>query len=210
MQNMPGPEHWNALIGVCCYIKGMLDYGLLLRKPKESEINTPGLGLTPLAYVDSDWAGCADTRRSTSSYIFLMAGAPVAWASKRQSVVALSSTEAEYISIARAAQQAMWMSEFMREALLLQPTPFTLLGDNLGSIALTKMTKGHNLSKHIDIRHHFLRDLVESKRLEVKPILTNDNLADILTKPLSKNVHKHFVWILGLNWMRECMCQGEC
>ena len=210
VQNLPGPEHWNALVGVCHYIKGMFDYGILIHKPSDSEITTPGLGLTQLGYVDSDWAGCADTRRSTSGYIFMMAGAPIAWASKRQSVVALSSTEAEYIAIARGAQQAMWLAEFMDQALLPQPTPFILLGDNLGSISLTKTTKGHQLSKHIDIRHHFLRDLVESQRLEVKPVRTNDNIADIMTKPLSKNVHNRFIRILGLDWMRERARQGEC
>jgi hypothetical protein len=92
---------------VFAIIKGTLNYGLLLCKPKESEITTPGLGFMLLAYVDSDWAGCADTRWLTSGYIFLMVGAPIAWASKWQSVVALSSTEAEYILIGWAAQQAM-------------------------------------------------------------------------------------------------------
>jgi hypothetical protein len=61
MQSLPGPEHWNTLIGVCRYIKGMLDYGILLHKPSSSEITTPGADLLPLGYVDSDWAGCTDT-----------------------------------------------------------------------------------------------------------------------------------------------------
>jgi hypothetical protein len=139
-----------------------------------------------------------------------MAGAPIAWASKRQSVVALSSTEAEYIAIAKGAQQAMWLAEFMREALLPQPDPFTMFGDNLGSIALTKTTKGHHLAKHIDIKYHFIRDLVEAKHLEVKPIRTHDNIADLMTKPLSKNTHNKFIQILGLDWMRKRMRQGEC
>jgi hypothetical protein len=79
-----------------------------------------------------------------------------------QSIVALSSTEVEYIAIAKGAQQAMWLTEFLNEEFLSQPTPFTLLGDNLGSIALTKTTKGHNLSKNIDINYHFICDLVEA------------------------------------------------
>jgi hypothetical protein len=138
-----------------------------------------------------------------------MAGAPVSWASKRQAIVALLSTKAKYIALAWGAQQAMWMASFLDKALLPQDQPFTLLGNNLGSIALMTTTKGYKLLKHLDIRHHFIWDLVDDGKLTVWPIQTHKNLADIMTKPLSCVAHNRIVWVLGLNWKRH-VCQGEC
>ncbi|CAK5279520.1 unnamed protein product [Mycena citricolor] len=117
VQSNPGPEHWTILIGVLRYIKGTIDYGIRYRV---------GDSLKPIGFVDSDWAGCVDTRRSTAGYIFFMGGALVAWLAKRQAVVALSSTEAEYISLARASQQAMWMKHWLSEVFLPQETPLEL------------------------------------------------------------------------------------
>jgi hypothetical protein len=124
-------------------------------------------------------------------------------------MVALSSTEAEYITVAWSAQQAVWLTEFMNEVFLPQPTPITIYSDNLGSIACTKRTKGHQLSKHMDIKYHFNCDLVESCCLEVKPNQTQDNIVDIMTKSLSKSLHNTFMHILGLDYMRNRACQGE-
>ncbi|CAK5277520.1 unnamed protein product [Mycena citricolor] len=205
VQSNPGPEHWSLLIGVLRYIKGTLDFGIKY----SPQGNEPGNGIKPLGFVDSDWAGCIDTRRSTAGYIFFMGGAPVAWSSKRQAVVALSSTEAEYISLARASQQAMWMKNWLSQIFLPQEPPIPLRGDNLGSISLTETTKGHGLAKHIDIRYHYIRDRVNDGDISVTSVPGKENVADILTKALGRADHERICHSLGLDWKRAAR-QGEC
>ncbi|CAK5280773.1 unnamed protein product [Mycena citricolor] len=205
VQANPNPEHWSLLIGVLRYIRGTMDYGI---KYSPNAVGD-GSGLKPMGYVDSDWAGCVDTRRSTAGYIFFMGGAPVAWSSKRQAVVALSSTEAEYISLARASQQAIWMKNWMAEVSLPQELPLKILGDNLGSISLTETTKGHGLAKHIDIRYHYIRDRVSEGEINVASVPGKSNVADIMTKALGKADHERICHALGLDWRRSDR-QGEC
>jgi hypothetical protein len=202
VQTNPNPEHWSVLIGVLRYIKGTLDYGIKY-SPSPDAADTPGVGIKPNGYVDSDWAGCVDTRRSTSGYVFFMGGAPVSWSSKRQAVVALSSTEAEYISLACGAQNAMWMKNWLSEVFLPQELPFHLHGDNLGSISLTETTKGHGLAKHIEIRWHFIRDRVKEGEIAVSSVPGSENVADIFTKALPRIKHEKYVGQLGLDWKRK-------
>ncbi|KAF8831255.1 hypothetical protein HHX47_DHR1000495 [Lentinula edodes] len=148
----PGWAHWECVEWVAGYILNTLNYSITYRAPRNSQ--EPGAGLKPYAYVDSDHAGCKDTSRSTSGYVFFMAGVPVSWSSKRQATVALSTTESEYIGLSRAAQQAVWLDSFLSEVDLPQDGPTTLLGDNFGSVCLTENSKRHALVKHIEMRHH--------------------------------------------------------
>lgn len=127
-----------------------------------------------------------------------MAGGPVSWSSKRQQTVALSTTEAEYMGITRGSQQSVWMYSFMDEIGLPQKTPGPLRGNNLGSISLTRNTKGHSRVKHINIRHHYVRERVEKGDIEVTHIPSTENIADILTKPLVHAAHHSHVLKLGL------------
>lgn len=101
VQSNPGPEHWEIIVGVLRYVKGTLDYGIRYMPARDAKI--AGAALKPEGFVDSDWMGCVDTRRSTSGHVFFMGAAPVCWSTKRQAVVALFSTEAEYIALARGA-----------------------------------------------------------------------------------------------------------
>ena len=93
---------------------------------------TRGNGLSPYAYVDADYGGCTgrDTRRSTSGYVFMMAGGPVAWSSKRQATVALSTVEAEYVAMSRCAQQMVWMHSWLDEVEMEHQTSGVIKGDN--------------------------------------------------------------------------------
>lgn len=199
IQLNPAPEHWTLLMGICRYVKGTIDYGLLYQLPSVGE-SEEGSGLKPLGYTDTDWAGCVNTRRSTSGYVFFMGGAPVCWSSKRQSVVALSSTEAEYIALTRSSQQAMWMKYWLDEVDLPEDLPFTLFCDNLGAISLTETTKAHGLSKHLQIRFHYIRGRVEAEEILVQSISSQDNVADIFTKSLPKSTHQKFVTRMNLDW----------
>jgi hypothetical protein len=140
-----------------------------------------------------------------------MGGAPVSWSSKRQAVVALSSTEAEYIALARGSQQAMWIKNWLAEVFLPQELPFSLRGDNLGSISLTETTKGHGLLKHIDTCWHYIRERVERSQIAVSSVPGKENVADILTKALGRPAHEKIVTQLGFDWRRRnAVRQGEC
>lgn len=179
-QANPGMEHWNALMHVMGYIKNTIDYGLTYSHNAE---------LSPHAFVDADYGGCRDTCHSTSGYVFMMAGGPVTWSSKRQATVALSTVEAEYVAMSRCAQQMVWMHSWMNEVQVKYSVPGLLKGDNRGAIALTKNTKDHGKVKHIDIHHHYIWELLQSGAIAVKQVSSSDNLADMFTKPLPRDNH---------------------
>ncbi|GAW08691.1 Gag-Pol polyprotein [Lentinula edodes] len=194
----PGRQHWECIEWVAGYILRTINYSITCRAP--GTLNPPlGAGLKTYAYVDSDHAGCQDTYRSTLGYVFFMAGAPVSWSSKRQAMVALSTTESEYIGLSRATQQAVWLASFMAEVDLAQDGPTNLLGDNFGSVCLTKNSKRHALVKHIEMRHHYVREKVSSGEITIQHIRSGDNVADIFTKPLSGVIHSKLVSQLGLD-----------
>jgi hypothetical protein len=188
-QANPGIEHWKALMHVMGYIKNTTDYGITYSRGQE---------LSPTAYVDADYGGCRDTRRSTSGYVFLMAGGAVAWSSKRQAAVALSTVEAEYVAMSRCAQQMVWMQSWLDEAEVEHKLPGLIEGDNRGAIALTKNTKDHGKVKHIDIRHHYIRELIQSGAISMEQVASADNLADIFTKPLPRDHHHRLLKALDI------------
>ena len=185
----PGLDHWNGLLHVIGYIKNTMDYGLTYYRDST---------LSPVAYVDADYGGCRDTRRSTSGYVFIMAGGPVTWSSKRQTTVALSTVEAEYVAMSRCAQQMTWMQSWLGEANIKYDLPEVIKGDNRGAIALTKNTRDHGKVKHIDIRHHYIRDLLHSGTIAMEQVSSADNLADIFTKPLPRDHHHRLLVALNI------------
>jgi len=124
-----------------------------------------------------------------------MAGGPVTWSSKRQSTVALSTVEAEYVAMSQCAQQMVWMQAWLREVGIGYSTPGVIEGDNQGAIALTKNTKDHGKVKHIDICHHYIRELVETGAVVVEQIPSANNAADLFTKPLPCDNHH---WLLQM------------
>jgi hypothetical protein len=113
-------------------------------------------------------------------------------------VVALSSTEAEYVAQTHAAKEAIWLRSFVSEIQGKSKNPITILCDNQGAIALAKDNKFHGRTKHIDLRYHFIREAVEDGKINVKYVPTDHNISDIFTKPLPKPKFQHFVKLLGL------------
>ena len=174
----PTKEHWTAVKRIFRYLNGTLNYGLVYEK---NEDKNDGL----IGYSDADWAGDANDRRSTSGYLFMMAGAAVSWKSRKQTCVALSTAEAEYVAIAAAAQEATWMRQLLEELYHKQAKPTVLHEDNQSAIAVAQNPQSHSKMKHIDIRYHFVREKVLDNTVELRYCPTNDMLADVLTKGLT-------------------------
>lgn len=176
--NNPGRAHWEALKHTIAYLKGTLDYGITYYRDTS---------LRPFGYVDADYAGDIDTLRSTEGNIFFVAGGPVSWASKRQERVSLSTVESEYTALTHATQQALWITKFMDEIRMAQELPVVVYADNTGAIANTTNNKNHRRTKHIRVKHHFTKECVAHGQVTFPYVPSAENLADILTKPLSRD-----------------------
>jgi hypothetical protein len=173
------------------YLSGTLDYKITYRRGIKT-------GIRPVGWFDADYAADLDTRRSTSGEVFMMSGGPVSWSSKKQATVALSTVEAEYVSLTRSSKQAMWMYSFLDELHMSQDRPAILYGDNLGAAALARDAKGHARIKHIDIREHYIRERVAAGDIDIHHVPSAKNLADIFTKILPRDAHLTIVRALGL------------
>ena len=174
----PSKDHWMGVKRILRYLKGTLKYGLQFSAQEEK----PEL----FGYTDADWAGDVDTRRSTSGYVFQIGSGTVSWSSRKQQTVAKSSTEAEYVALSSATQEAVWLRRLMKDLGRQMDAPTTIYEDNQGAIELAKNAKFHNRTKHIDICHHFVRERVVSNEIRVIYCPTEDMIADIMTKGLAK------------------------
>lgn len=186
----PLKSHWKAVKRVYRYVKGTQTMGIQYGSSTEPAIT---------GFCDSDWAGCAESRKSTEAFVFMMTGGAISWRSKKQSIVALSSCEAEYISCCSAAKEAIWLSNVLSGMLgTKSPTPITILMDNQGSISLTQNMSVNARNKHIDIRYHFVRDAVSHKSIALSYIPTSDQVADVLTKALLRVLFEKFRALMGI------------
>lgn len=173
----PRQRDWDAVKKLFRYLKHTRDFKLRLS-------GRQNLHLT--GYVDADWAGNVTDRKSTSGYIIQLGDSPISWSTRKQPSVALSTTEAEYISAAYASQEVLWLRELLEDFGLAATRPTRLFEDNQGCIKLA-LSEGINArTKHIDVRHHHLRDLVARKIIEFEYRESGDNVADALTKPLPR------------------------
>lgn len=175
----PGKHHWNAVQCIFGYLQGTRHLEVHLGSKNKTLPTLVGSS-------DSDLGSCIDTRRSTSGFIFLLGG-PNAWKSKKQHTTALSSAEAEYMALAEAAKEAVWLKQFLSELAHAQKKPLTVWEDNQGCIALAKNPTQHARTKHIDIWHHFIREAIKNNTIELKYCQTEDMTTDMLTKAIPKD-----------------------
>jgi hypothetical protein len=165
----------NKLTRIMRYLIGTKDKGITYRK---------GCGTTLTAYTDSDWAGSTSDSRSTSGYVFMLAGAAISWKSMKQSVVALSTAEAEYIAAAEGSRENYAIRRLMEVIGAAQdkPTPFNI--DNTIANQYIKDDNNDKKRKHINTKFHYVREQWKAKELTPGYIPTDKNVADIFTKPL--------------------------
>ena len=188
----PGPIHWTAVKHVFRYLKGTLDlklsYGPTADKSQD----------LILTYSDADHGGNCDNGKSTGGYLVKLGTGAVSWSSKLQTMVALSTTEAEYIEAVEAAKEIIWMRQFMGELGYPPSTSCTLLMDNQSAISLSKNPEHHGRMKHLDLRWFWLRDTVETGVIKPSFIPTEDMAADMLTKPLMRPYVEKCRKLMGL------------
>ena len=182
-QNMAKPTETNlaAAKHVLRYLKGTTEQSLKFRKGKDS--------LKLVGFCDSDWAGDVVDRRSMSGYGFqLLNGGPlVSWRCRKQATVALSTCEAEYMALTEAVQEAKFLKQLCVDLNVVQVSYRVVVNvDNQGAINLAKNPMYHKRSKHIQVKYHFIRDEIRSGKIELQYIPTEDNVADIFTKPVTK------------------------
>ncbi|GJX69353.1 hypothetical protein Tco_0305080 [Tanacetum coccineum] len=187
-QEAPKTSHLEAVKHIFRYINGTTYLGLWYPK---------GTGIKTIVYADSDHAGDYVDRKSTSGICTFVGCCLTSWFSKKQTALAISTTEAEYVSAEKACQQALWMKQALIDYdVRLDDVP--IMCDNKGGIDLSKNPVQHSRTKHIEIRHHFLRDNVQKGHISIKKVPSVDNIADILTKPLKRELFNYLRLGLGM------------
>ena len=187
----PSKMHWTAVKRIMRYLKGTSSLGLMYHANEEDSCLT--------GYSDADWAGDIDDRKSTSGYIFEFAGGAISWRSKKQTCVALSTAEAEYMALANACQEAIWLKR-MFESLMntKRDTPVRIYEDNQSAICMSKNPQCHGRAKHINIKFHFVREQVNNEKIELVYCPTDLMKADMFTKNLNGPKFKELRSLIGM------------
>ena len=187
--NCPRTIHLKAAKHVLRYLKGNPGLGIEFSHQPKFSLE---------AYCDADWAGDKQDRKSTTGYVVIASNGAICWKSKKQSVVSLSTTEAEYMAVGEVTKEVLWIKNMISELHLEVPLPVTIHEDNNGCLNLSKNPVHHSRTKHIDIRHHFLRDHVQSGDITLRAIRSQDMIADMLTKNLGAVQFQKLVKEMGL------------
>ncbi|KAK4388605.1 Retrovirus-related Pol polyprotein from transposon TNT 1-94 [Sesamum angolense] len=161
-----GLPHWEALKWLLMYLNGSVNTGIKFSKHAD--------GVSLVGYVDSNYANDRDSRKSTTSYVFTLCGACISWKSQLQNIVALSTTEAEYIATTEAFKEAIWLKGILTEIGFLNKK-VTIFSDSQSSIQLCKNPVFHDRTKHIDVRYHFIRDIVGKEIINLEKINSDNN-----------------------------------
>jgi len=179
----PREPHLAALKRILRYIRGTLHLGLLLRPSAQSDL---------LVYSDADWAGCPDTRKSTSGYAVFLGDNLISWSSKRQNAVSRSSAEAEYRAVANAVAEASWLRQLLVELHVPLCRTALIYCDNISTVYMSSNPVQHQRTKHVEIDLHFVRERVATGDVRVLHVPTSSQYADIFTKGLPSSVFTEF------------------
>jgi hypothetical protein len=185
------PRHVHLVVAkhVMRYLKGTMDYGLSYDGDHDFTLS---------GYTDADWAGSVNHRKITPGCCFSLGSTMISWQSRKQSSIALNTMEAEYIVACFASCEAIWLRNLLIGLFDLEMRGTMILCDNQSCIKMTKNPVFHDRSKHIEICYHFIRDMVQRGALKLQYISTDEQVADVLTKPLSRVKFEHFRDKLGI------------
>lgn len=174
----PSTTHWLAAKRVLRYLAGTYTSGIFLSRH---------INLSLHAYSDADWAGNKDDYTSTGAYVVFLGQHPISWSAKKQTGVARSSTEAEYRVVSAAASEVRWLYSLLQEVGIKLDTIPTIYCDNIGATYLSANPVFHSRMKHFALDYHFIQEQVQNRTLRVSHVSSKDQLADGLTKPLTRN-----------------------
>ncbi|MBW0477039.1 hypothetical protein O181_016754 [Austropuccinia psidii MF-1] len=173
----PNAKHWTAVKHLLQYLKSTITMTLYYSK----KTNEPDKILA--GWADADYANSKQDRKSITGYVTTVFGNPISWVTKKQSVVAQSTTEAEFIAMNICVKQLRWMSYLLNDLGINSSKP-TLYNDNSGALTISKQATLNDNTKHIEVRYQYLRELVLKKKLDIVQVSSEDMIADVLTKPL--------------------------
>ncbi|GAU41486.1 hypothetical protein TSUD_239620 [Trifolium subterraneum] len=197
----PTMVHFNAACRVVRYLKHNPGRGLLFSRHSDTQL---------LGFADADWAGCIETRRSTSGYCFFLGSSLVSWKAKKQLTVSRSSSEAEYRALSTATCELIWLLFLMKDLSIQCSKQPIIYCDSQSAIHIASNPVFHERTKHLEIDCHLVREKVQQGLLRLLPISTDDQLADCLTKPLAAPKFNSFISKLGLFDIYEPKLEGGC
>ena len=180
--------HWKAAKRVLRYLKGTIDVGLSFG-PSDEPIS---------AFVDADWANDVVDRRSFTGYLFCLGGSPVSWDARKQRTVAMSTMEAEYMALSECAKECVYLKNFLAELGFDKLADITIHCDSQSAIKLAKNPTFHARSKHIDVRYHYIREVLKDDMFELIYVPTENQIADMMTKGLPRIKHEWCVKASGM------------
>ncbi|RVW64339.1 Retrovirus-related Pol polyprotein from transposon RE1 [Vitis vinifera] len=187
--NNPTEEHQEAVYRILRYLKMTPGKGLFFKRVASRDVEI---------FSDADWAGSLTDRRSTSGYCTYVWGNLVTWRSKKQSVVARSSAEAEVRAMAHGICEGIWLKRLLEELQLAPHGPMKLMCDNQAAISIAKNPVHHDRTKHVEIDRHFIKEKIEQKNIEVDYIPTRQQIADIMTKAVPRTQFDILLSKLGM------------
>lgn len=202
-QNTFSSQHWNYLKDVLRYLKATEDHGLRYSKSRERN--------TLSAFVDADFANSPIDRKSLTGFVIKIFGNVVFWRTKKQQTVSSSSAEAEYIALSSCVTECIFVAQLLKDIYSFNEEnifPVNVFEDNQSCIKMAS-TLETKRTKHIDVRHHFLKDLVNKKKINLNYIPSNEQIADMCTKALCKIKFEYFRNKLNVIKI-DCRIEGEC
>ena len=202
----PKFEHYNTAKRVLRYIKGTKNYGITYRDHNRKLVRPDDHNIF-YSFSDATYTN-ADNHKSICGYIFLSNMGMITWMSKKQTTIALSTTEAEYVALSEASCEAIWLCHLYGEFGFIQKEPIILLGDNNRSVLMTKNPQFHKCTKHVDIQWHWVRDLVKDSLINVINCCDPQQTTDIMTKSLPQPKYIRYVNELRLN-DASVSCRGN-
>jgi hypothetical protein len=171
------------------YLKGAMEYFLWYDRSNDFTLE---------AYIDVDWAGDIDDRKSTSGGALFLRGRLVSWLSKNQDSVSLSTTKLEYVATTINCTQVIWMKQMLKYIVLTFDEPILVQCDNTSTFNMSKYLVMHSKTKHISIKYHMIREKVAKKEVKLEYVSTKEQIVDICTKPLPKETFEYLKYFLGV------------
>ncbi|XP_070013746.1 secreted RxLR effector protein 161-like [Nicotiana sylvestris] len=190
-QSNPGIDHWKAAKKILRYLKGTKDYMLMYRRSKHLEV---------VGYLDSDFAGCIDTRKSMFGYLFQLAEGAISWKSAKQSVISTFTMEVEFVACFEATIRALWLRNFISGLGVVDTItkPLKIYCDNSAAVFFSKNDKYSKGAKHMELKYFTVKEEVQKQRVSLEHIRTDLMIADPLTKGLQPKTFKEHVHRIGL------------